>query len=182
MAYARIERWRQRSAAGLGQGTFSPIAVLEAGALAGGAGAVLMMVWWMAQAAATGYGPLFPLNQVGAAFRGAEALVGGPTVMLSGLFLHAVTSIVFGTLFSAAVTTKTRLPSSLIGGMVYAMLVLLFMTYVVLPYANPIMRPRVVASPGAWFFSHVAFGLGVGLAPLIKRRLAGRRALEDLRG
>jgi uncharacterized membrane protein YagU involved in acid resistance len=136
----------------------------------------------MAQAAVTGYGPLFPLNQVGAAFRGPEALVGGATVMLSGLLLHAVASIVFGTLFSAAVTQKTRLPASIVGGMVYAMLVLLFMTYAVLPYANPIMRERVIASPAGWFFAHVAFGVGVGLAPLFKRRLEGRRALQDLRG
>ena len=180
--YARILRVRRSSAAWLMQGISSRVAALEVGLSAGGAGAALMMVWWMAQAGATGYGLLFPLNQIGAAFRGPEALVGGTSVILSGLLLHAFTSIVFGTLFSAAVTAKTRVPSSIVAGMVYSMLVLLFMTYVVLPYANPVMRQRVIAAPGAWFFAHIAFGLGVGLTPLFKRRLEGLRALQDLRG
>ena len=147
---------------------------MEAGAVTGVTGGALMIATLMVQATATGYGALFPLNLIGATFRGPEALVGGTSVMLSGLLMHVVTSVVFGTMFSMAVLRRPRLAPTLVTGIAYGLLVLLFMTYVALPYANPTMRQRVIGAPGTWFFSHVAFGLGVGLAPLIKRRFRSR--------
>jgi len=179
MAQARIEPRGEAIALGVAPARSSWVASLEAGAITGATGGALMMATLMAQAAATGYGALFPLNLVGATFRGPEALVGGAGVMLSGLLLYAITALVFGTLFSMAVLGKPRLAPTLVVGIAYGLLILLFMTYVVLPYANPIMRQRVIGVPGAWFFAHVAFGLGVGMAPLIKRRFRSRREPQE---
>ena len=175
MADARAQRRDERGVSSAARETPYWADLFEVGAAAGGTGGLLMLAWWMTQAAATGYGALFPLNLVGATFRGPEALVGGASVRLYGLLLYAVTAVLFGTMFSAAVTRKTRLASSLVAGIAYGLLILLLMNYVVLPYANPIMRQRVIGDPGGWFFSHVAFGLGVGLAPFMKRRLIRRR-------
>jgi hypothetical protein len=179
MTQARIEQQGEATAVGGVPRGSSWVALLEAGAVTGAAGGALMMATLMVQSAAMGYGALFPLNLVGATFRGPEALVGGAEVMLSGLLLHALTSLVFGTLFSMAVLRRPRLAPTLVVGIAYGLLILLFMTYVVLPYANPIMRQRVIGAPGTWFFCHVAFGLGVGTAPIIKRLFRSRRETRD---
>lgn len=179
MAQTRIEPQGEVTEVDVVPRASSWVASLEAGAVTGATGGALMMATLMVQAGVTGYGALFPLNLVGATFRGPEALVGGAGVMLSGLLLHAFTSLIFGTLFSMAVLRRPRLAPTLVVGIAYGLLILLFMTYVVLPYANPIMRQRVIGAPGAWFFSHVAFGLGVGTAPLIKRRFRSRREAHD---
>ena len=181
MSQPRIELRNENRAAGVVPRIGSWAATLEAGAVTGASGAVLMLAVLMVQAAVTGYGALFPLNLIGATFRGPEALVGGAGVMLTGLFLHAIVSLIFGTLFSIAVIRRPHLAPTIVVGIGYGLLILLFMTYVVLPYANPMMRQRVIATPGAWFFSHVAFGLGVGMAPLIKRLFKPRRASESER-
>ena len=178
MSQPRIERRNETGAAGVGLRIASWPAALEAGAVTGASGAVLMLAVLMVQSSVTGYGALFPLNLIGTTFRGPEALVGGAGVMLTGLFLHAVASLIFGTLFSIAVVRRPHLAPTLVVGIAYGLLILLFMTYVVLPYANPMMRQRVVATPGSWFFSHVAFGLGVGMAPLIKQLFKPRRASD----
>ncbi len=174
MSQARIEAQGEVSSVGMMLKASSWVAALEAGAVTGAIGGVLMMTTLVAQAAITGYGALFPLNLIGATFRGPEALVGGTGVMLSGLLLHAVASLVFGTMFSMAVLRRPGLAPTMVMGIAYGLLILLFMTYVVLPYANPIMRQRVIGAPGAWFLSHVAFGLGVGMAPLIKQFFRSR--------
>jgi hypothetical protein len=181
MAYAKSEQQSEQGVVDVRFGIASLPYTLEAGAAAGGAGALLMAAWWILQSAATGYDPLFFFRMVGATFQGPEALVGGAGVVLSGLFLHVVCAVAFAVPLAMAVTRKTRLGPSLVGGVVYGLLILLFMTYVVLPYADPMMRQRVVGMPGTWFFSHVVFGLGVGLVPLFKRRFAGRREPDDLR-
>jgi len=178
MSQSRIEPRNETAMTGVVPRIASWTAALEAGAVTGASGAVLMLAVLMAQSAVTGYGALFPLNLIGATFRGPEALVGGAGVMLTGLFLHAVVSLIFGTLFSIAVIRRPRVAPTLVVGIAYGLLILLFMNYVVLPYANPMMRQRVVATPGAWFFAHVAFGLGVGLAPLIKQLFKPRRASD----
>ena len=175
MSQATIERATETRAVGAWPRLASWAVALEAGAVTGASGAVLMLAVLMAQGAVTGYGALFPLNMIGATFRGPEALVGGASVILWGLFLHAVASLFFGILFSVAVIRKPHLAPTLMVGIAYGLLILLFMNYVVLPYANPIMRQRVISTPGSWFFAHVAFGLGVGMAPLIKRLFGTRR-------
>lgn len=151
---------------------FSFAETVEAGSLAGLAGAVLMAGASMLAAAAAGYGALFPLNLVGATFRGPEALVAGPAVMASGLAIHLLMAMVLGVGFSMMVTRQTPFGVSLLGGVVLALVVLAVTTSVVLPYSNPVMRQRVILAPGAWFLSHVLFGAGLGLVPLLKRYLA----------
>lgn len=171
MAHVRVER----TYGGIALGAVSVSEMVKSGTMGGLAGGALMAAWLMVQAAVTGYGPLFFLNLVGATFRGADALVGGAGVMLSGLLLHIVVSVVTGILFAVTVTRKTPLAASVLGGMAYALVILVFMNYVVMPYANPIMRQREVNMPAAWFLSHLMFGVGLGLVPLFKRGLAGER-------
>jgi hypothetical protein len=167
MAYAIAER--------RGFGTYLagfPLAkVLEGGMVAGLIGGFLVALWSMASAAAAGYGFLFPFNLIGATFNGPEALVGGTGVMLWGLSVHLTASVVFGILYAFMVKPDMQNTTSLLGGVIYGMVIAGLMTYVVLPWANPVLHVRVSMMPSSWFFIHALFGLGVASAPMLERHL-----------
>jgi hypothetical protein len=52
------------------------------------------------------------------------------------------------------------------------MVVLAVMTYVVMPWANPVLQQRVWMMPNSWFLIHAVFGLGVASVPMLERYLA----------
>jgi hypothetical protein len=146
---------------------------LVAGAAAGVAGGVAMAIWSMAYAAAVGLGAMMPLKLIGSTFRGADALVGGTGTVLWGLGVHVATAAVFGMLFSMRVPRAASVAGTFVGGVAYALGLLLVMTFVVMPAVDPTMFPRVALIPGAWFVGHVLFGAALALVPLLRERLAG---------
>lgn len=149
--------------------------VLSTGAASGVAGGAVMALFSMGVCALTGYGFLFPFKAVGAAFVGADALVGGAGVVVYGLVLHLLASVAFGVLFAAgARRTSASTSGAALGGLAYGLVILVLMTYVVLPLVNPTLRERVVLMPGAWFTHHVLYGLGLSLAWISSRYLSGR--------
>src|SRR5258708_36661215 len=76
------------------------IEVFKAGIVSGLVGGVLMAAWAMLATAAQGLG-LFAIPQlIGAAFRGPEALLQGPGVIVWGVVLHLIMSAAFGILFA----------------------------------------------------------------------------------
>lgn len=166
----------ERRDAGLGMMPFSLPRALEGGAMAGLIGGVVSALWSMAYFAISGYGLLFPFYLIGATFGGADALVGGSGVILWGLVLHIGTAIVLGVLYAFMVTPQVQNVSSLLGGVVYGMAILAAMTYVVTPWANPILHQRIALMPASWFVTHALFGLGVAVVPMLERYL-GRRSL-----
>lgn len=145
---------------------------LEGGTMAGMIGGGFVAIWSMASAAFAGYGMLFPLNLLGSTFDGPQALVGGTGVMFWGLSVHLATSIILGIIYAFMVRPEVQNMTSLIGGVIYGMVVLAVMTYVVLPWANPVLQQRVWMMPSSWFLIHAVFGLGVASVPMLERYLA----------
>jgi hypothetical protein len=133
-----------------------------------------MKAWAMVASAAMGMGYFTPLLMIGGTFIGPEAMVGGPGIILYGLFLHLVVSISFGILFSAMVRRDTPNSAAILSGIAYGMGVLLLMTFVVVPLTNQVMRDRIPLMAGSFVLEHVLYGLGVAFAPAIRRALAMR--------
>ena len=144
---------------------------LEGGMVAGLIGGCSVALWSMASAAIAGYGLLFPFNMMGATFAGPEALIGGTGVMLWGLSVHLAVSVVLGILYAFMVRPEVQNITSLLGGIIYGMVILAVMTYVVLPWANPVLHQRVWMMPTSWFLLHAVFGLGVALVPMLERHI-----------
>lgn len=167
MAYAITHRG--------GIGTFLPgislTKALEGGVIAGLLGGCFVALWAMASAAYTGYGAHFAFNLVGATFEGPEALIGGTGVVFWGLGVHLTVSVILGILYAFMVRPEVQNMTSLFGGIVYGMAILAMMTYVVLPWANPVLHQRVWMMPASWFFTHALFGLGVASVPMLERHL-----------
>jgi hypothetical protein len=61
---------------------------------------------------------------------------------------------------------------ALMGGVAFGVAIWAVMTFGGLPLLNPMMRERVAMMPAIWFVAHVAFGMGVGSAPALRRRIA----------
>jgi hypothetical protein len=170
MAYAIAER----SGIGAELIVFTMAKRLEGGAMAGLIGGLFAAIWSMAYAAFTGYGLWFPFDLAGAAFQGPQALVGGAGVMVWGLSVLLGTSILLGIVYSFMVNPQVQNLSSLLGGVIFGMAVLAIRTYLVLPWANPVLSERVWMMPSSWFLTHIVFGLGVASVPMLERFLGGR--------
>lgn len=168
----------EQSEIGGGRMAFSLSRTLAGGAMAGLIGGLVSALWSMAYFAIGGYGFLFPFPLIGATFSGAQALIGGSDVILWGLFVHVGTSLTFGILYAFMVTPQVQNLSSLLGGVVYGMAILAAMTFVITPWANPTLHQRITLMPMAWFMSHVLFGLGAALVPMLERYL-GRRSPQQ---
>lgn len=156
-------------------GTFAWAEVLAAGALAGAAGGMLFALAAVAHAALSGTGVFFPARLVGATMVGPAALVLGPEASLYGLGLHMLVSIAFGVMFAMIVDRSTRVGPALLGGMAVGIAALAVMTFLVVPHVNPTLHARIPLVPGAWFFGHVLFGLGLATAPWLRRRMSRAR-------
>jgi uncharacterized membrane protein YhhN len=152
---------------------------LGAGTLAGAAGGVLMAAAAMIHAAVTGAGVLFPVRLIGASFGGPLALVDGADALVFGLALHLLTSMLFGMLFAVIVDRATTPGVAVLAGVAFGIGVLALMTFVVVPMVNPTMQARIPLMPGMWFTMHALYGLGLALAPSLRRQI---RKDEDLRG
>ena len=63
-------------------------------------------------------------------------------------------------------------PPALMAGAAFGVAIWAVMTFGGLPILDPMMRERVAMMPVAWFIAHVAFGMGVGSAPGLRRRFA----------
>ena len=151
--------------------------IIVSGTIAGIIGGVFMAIWAMFSSAAMGMGLLTPLSMIGSTFIGPEALVGGPGIMLYGLVLHLLVSMGFGVLFAAMVRRDTPNSASILSGIAYGMGVLLLMTFIVVPLTNQVMRDRIPLMAGSFVIQHVLFGLGVALAPVLRRTFARQRTV-----
>jgi hypothetical protein len=150
-------------------------AALAAGAGAGIVGGILMAMFMMMYAAMALGSMWAPLRMLGATFYGPEALVGGAGVMLWGLMVHMMASAGLGALFAALIGARASGGAALGWGVAYGLAVLVGMTFLVLPWANPTMFARVQLIVGAWIIGHIVFGMGVALAPALMRRAAEPR-------
>jgi hypothetical protein len=142
-----------------------------AGAVAGIVGGVLMITWLMSHSGAVGAGFWLPLRLVGATAFGIDALLGGVLVLAVGLFLHMVVSAAWGALFGLVEPRQVTLGTGIALGMLWGMAVLIVMTYLVLPFVNPIMVERVALMVGGWIAGHLIYGACLGLTAVFRREL-----------
>jgi hypothetical protein len=145
------------------------IEVLEAGITAGLVGGALMALFLMTYMAVVGYGFWMPLRLIGATIYGVDALVAGAGIAALGGIIHLVISTLFGVLFASLVQRHAGPAAAVVFGVAFGVVVLVLMTYLVLPTLDPVMRARVALVPGAWFLAHLLFGLGVATAPRFRR-------------
>ena len=138
------------------------------GALAGLVGAVLFALVAGIGAIADGLDTLSPFRTIGATFVGPAAL-GGLLVVVYGLTLHLATSVTWGVFFAALLPRDVSWRVALVSGFLYGLLVMLVMAYVVLPWANPLLRQSAEGS-AAFAISHLVYGGALALVPALRRR------------
>ena len=141
-------------------------------------GGSLMMLFAVFVFGRIGAGQELPARLIDATFDGVQALVGASGVIVAGLAIHAVVAVVWGIVFGFVVRRRTSVGAVLGGGMIYGLIVWVTMTYLVLPWANPTMYPRVrfLAGPlmgsltgaptGAWIAAHLIYGASLVVVSL----------------
>jgi hypothetical protein len=145
--------------------------IIGAGVVAGIIGGMLMAMIMMMATAAGGMGLLAPLRLIAATFYGKDAMTGGGPLIV-GLMAHVMSSMVFGVIFTGIAGRRLAALPALMGGVAFGVAIWAVMTFGGLPLLNPMMRGRVAMMPAVWFVAHVAFGMGVGSAPALRRRIA----------
>ncbi|MDQ3263568.1 MAG: hypothetical protein M3Y59_07915 [Myxococcota bacterium] len=115
----------------------------------------------MIAAAVQGPGFFAPLKMIAATVAGAGAMRGGVGMILLGLMLHMIMSVALGVIFAALV--PARWSAGVLGavGGLFGLAVFLVMTWLVLPWANPLMFQNV--NLGIFFIAHLVFGVSLGL-------------------
>ncbi len=150
---------------------YSAGAITEAGVAGGVAGGIAMAAFLMGYAQfVQGGNAAAPLQTMGATFYGPDALIGGLGVVVWGALLHLTIAAALGAVFAWIVGPYPRGGASVGWGITYSLVVMLAMTYLVLPWANPTMFERVPLMMGAWATAHVVYGFGLALAPGYLRR------------
>jgi hypothetical protein len=145
--------------------------IVGTGVVAGIIGGMLMAMIMMVATAAGGMGLLAPLRLIAATFYGKDAMTGGGPLIV-GLMVHMMNSMVFGVLFAWTAGRRLAALPALMAGVAFGVAIWAVMTFGGLPMLNPMMRERVAMMPVVWFVAHVAFGMGVGSAPALRRRFA----------
>lgn len=126
------------------------------GAMVGASSALIMIMVFMIVSAATGSGFFTPINLIGATYLGSGfgALPVWSAVL--GFFTHLAVGAAFGTLFVAMARNISAPGVKLAAGLAFGAAVYLFMTFLVLPWADPIMYDAV--DKGLWFLLHLLYG------------------------
>jgi hypothetical protein len=155
----------------------APVAreMVEAGAVSGLVGGVAMVVFATIYAAAAGLGFWTPVEAI------AQTVLGrgmtGASAIVVGVAIHVAVSMLFGIVF-AIVTPRDVAPAPAVAfGMFGGLAILVMMDLIVLPVVNPAVRSQLIwgSSPhalpvGVAFAMHLIYGLGLSLAPSLRRR------------
>lgn len=140
------------------------------GLLAGG----VMLAIAVGGAAWSGLPPRRPLELTAATLLGKDALEGGAPALLLGALSWTVVSVLVALLFAVMLPRDFPFGSAAMLGAAYSWVVLVVATSVALPSLNPVMREGMVETGGAWVLAYSAFGVTLGLVPLVRRRLLAR--------
>lgn len=146
-------------------------ASLMGGAIAGIVGGILMAIFAMLYATATGMGFFGPLRMIAATLYGEGAMTAGADALLVGLIIHVVVSAFWGAIFGLLARRVTTAGAATGLGVLFAIGVLVLMTFIVVPIVNPVMHTEIPKMPVAWFIEHALFGVGLGLLPAFRRRI-----------
>jgi hypothetical protein len=111
---------------------------------------------------AQGMEPFSALEPLGATFRGADALDGGTASLLFGIFLHLSVSTLVGLLFAAVLPGDFTPGNAAFICVGLAFVVMGFMTSLVVPEVNPVLKDRFHEFGGSWVIAHTMFGMTAG--------------------
>ena len=145
-------------------------AVVRAGVLAGVLGGALMAIVAFRLALAGTPESWHPLRTIAATVLGEDALAGGTFAMVVALSIHLATSVGWGIAFASAAGESRGALSALALGLIGGLVILVFMTFAVLPTINPLLYVHVMEAFSAWLVAHLAFGVGLAFAPWLRRR------------
>ncbi len=165
------------------------VRLLIVGAIAGMvAGAMMAMYAMIASATFLSQGFFTPLYGIASPLLGPSAmmqsmkqgiyLAAGPALL--GLLIHMLWSALYGMIFALiAWATHLRGMLALMGGLVYGLVVLVVMSFIVLPIVGAGTMPAMIGWP-SFVVEHLIFGMVLGLWPLLRPadvpRLATRPA------
>lgn len=178
---------RMHTHAGVDGPSTSPVAVevAMAGALAGLLGGAAMGLFATTYAGASGMGFWTPLKAVAAMVFGSESTTDAGAAVV-GAAIHVLTSVTIGIVFAWVTPRDVSLVPALAAGAFAGVSLLVVMNLLILPmdtWTAPAAGPRAPTHlmwgnvPGrmpvpAAFVAHFIFGLGLGLAPGLRRRFA----------
>ncbi len=106
---------------------------------------------------------------------GPRALTPGVYPSLLGLAIHLGVSVAWATAFALVAGTRLRGVGALAAGLAASVVIMFVMTFVVVPPLSPFLYERALATMPSWTAAHLAYGVGLALAPALRRRF-GRRA------
>ena len=149
---------------------------IEAGAVAGVIGGVAMVLFLVTFMVATGRFALEPLQLFGGTFYGPRALspAAGFGPVIWGLALHLAVAAALGIVFSLVVSGDADPIVVTTSGIVYGLLAWLLLTFLVLPFVDPMMSRSLADFPFAWFAAHVPYGATLALASQFREALSAR--------
>jgi hypothetical protein len=114
-----------------------------------------------------------PLNAVAAGWFGPRALIGGTVMGLIGMFTILIVAMVWGACFGMIVGLEggdaKPFIVRLIIGVLLGVLSWLLLTFLVLPWGNPVMGSIVARMQGAWFIGNLVFGAFLAVTPVLLR-------------
>jgi hypothetical protein len=148
-------------------------AAVVRGVAAGVVGALLMGLIAMVVSAISGAGFFMPLMLIGATYLG-EGFNDLPVwSAVLGLITHLVVGGAFGALFVALARNIIATSAKLAAGVAYGAAVYLFMTFLVMPWADPVMYASI--DKGLFFLLHLVYGAVLPLALMHAPRAFGDR-------
>ncbi len=153
----------------------SPEGVVGPGLIAGLVAAVVMGLIASIVATVNGLGFWTPMMLIGATFLGADWLSVPVWAALLGVGTHLFIGAAFGVLFTALTRNLRTTGAMLAAGLTYGAAIYLFMTFLVMPWADPVMYLGI--NEGLFFLYHLAYGATLPLALPVRFRgaVTGRR-------
>jgi hypothetical protein len=146
--------------------------VLSSGIACGLGAGVAMLLLAMISAALQDVSIWRPLEALGETFVGPQALPGTAAKILFGLLVHAATSAALGITFAAIAPRDMTLASGMGVGLGFSLVSVALMMMTVVPWVNPGFRQGIAVIGGTWVIAIALFGVLVGLAPALRRRLS----------
>lgn len=154
---ARIEEVSQATC------TTRDIAIV--GAAAGLTAGVVMATWAVLTSVWHGLGLMASFESIGATFLGPNATNYGLFSILYGMLVHGLTAAALGVFFCALLPPNATSGHATAAGLGFGVAVLLAMTFIITPVANPVLRHTVSSIPKSWVIQHILFGITLGLVP-----------------
>jgi hypothetical protein len=150
------------------------------GAIAGIiAGVVMAMYAMIASATFLGQGLFTPLYGIASPLIGPQAMMTSikqgvffaPGPALLGLVIHMLWAALYGIIFGL-IARGLQLKGALavMSGLGYSLLVLLFMSFIVLPIVGAGQMPTIVGWP-SFLVQHLCFGVTLGLWPVLQPQM-----------